>query len=183
MTAYGLYPQFTDRDGYLAWRRVWKATYRDLSVQIRDAKWEHADKQKVGDASYAKKLAYWRAMGRKMMTLLGEAKQRRDRIIAMHAEIADQGFPLDLGDCKNVDFHFNKGHVEFPFLPMWTIRAKGRSYYVREVESDVAWTTRERATGSTKGVLRFSRCLIAIDEHGVAKISGETKNSLTAQPQ
>jgi hypothetical protein len=105
-----------------------------------------------------------------MMALLDEAKLRRDRIIEMQKSINEQGFPLDLGICKNVDFHFNKGNIEFPFLPMWVVKAKGKAYYVNEVEADVPWTTRAKATGSTKGVLRFSRCRIVISQDGVVKI-------------
>lgn len=113
-------------------------------------------------------------MGRKMMALLDEAKQRRDRIIEMQKSLANQGFPLNLGVCKNVDFFFNKGHLEFPFMPMWVVKAKGRSYYVDEVQANVPWTTKAKATGSTKGVIRFPRCNIVIGEDRVARISSAT---------
>ena len=105
-----------------------------------------------------------------MMALLAEATRRRDRILAMQKSINEQGFPLDLGTCKNVDFHFNKGNIEFPFLPMWVVKAKGKAYYVDEVEAAVPWTTKAKATGSTKGVIRFPRCRIEITVDRVAKI-------------
>lgn len=117
------------------------------------------------------KLDQHRGVGKKMMLLLKEAHLRRDRIIAMKKEIEEQPFPLELENCRNVDFHYNKGAGEFPFLPMWTIRVKGKSYYVHEVNATVPWTTRERENGSTKGVLRFPKCSVYIDENGVAKIS------------
>lgn len=170
MTAYNLYPTFTDRDGYVQWRRAWANTYRELSGAILSAKLKAKDGQRTGERKAQAELVHHRAVGRKMMTLLDEAKLRRDRILGMHKEMAEQGFPLDLGPCKNIDFHFNRGHNEFPFLPMWALRIKGQTYYVREVDAEVPWSTRARASGSTKGVLRFTRGHVRIDERGVAQI-------------
>lgn len=180
MTAYNLYPTFTDRDGYVQWRRAWANTYRELSGAILAAKHKAKEHQRTtlfqgADGLHRAtkvqaELVHHRAVGRKMMTLLDEAKLRRDRILGMHKEVAEQGFPLDLGPCKNIDFHFNRGHNEFPFLPMWALRIKGQTYYVREVDAEVPWSTRARASGSTKGVLRFTRGHVRIDERGVAQI-------------
>ena len=185
MTAFGLYPTFTDRKTYKVWRQQWAAAYNRLTQDIREHKIGIGKLVRYGSAPiHTERLAKYRKdiighqnVAKKMMTLLDEATQRRDRILAMHTTIKAQNelFPLDLGECKNIDFHFNKGHIEFPFLPMWTIRAKGRSYYVQEVEFDVPCTTRERATGSTKGVLRFTRGHVMIDNDGVAKITKEGK--------
>ena len=181
MTAFNLYPTFTDRDGYVGWRTAWKATYAGLSAAIKVAKVTAKEHQRVtllqGADGFHKatraqaELRHHRAVGRKMMSLLQEAKDRRDRIIEMMKEIEDQGFPADLGVCRNVDFHYNKGQIQFPFLPMWTLRVKGKSYYVDEVEANVPWTTRARASSSTKGVLRFSKCRIVISKNKVAMIS------------
>lgn len=207
MTAFGLYPTFTDREGYKKWRNEWKLVYKRLSSDILRSKnrvkelnrafdvWNTLFAEKYGGPAFVcagdnfkgmpeeyvalykgqMELLQQRAVARKMMTLLDEAKERRSRIMEMHKQLADQEatFPVDLGECRNIDFHFNKGHAEFPFLPLWTIRAKGRSYYVNEVTFDAPCTTKERASGSTKGVLRFSRGNVMIDKGGKAMISAK----------
>ena len=132
-------------------------------------------------AKAAKALHYNRRVAFKMMTLLQDGKVRRDRIIAMRKEITEQPFPLMIPDVRNVDFHYNKGNATFSFLPMWVIRAKGRSYYVNEVEFDAPCSTKERATGSTKGVLRFRRCSIEIDVEGNARVSQHRSEKMVDQ--
>lgn len=164
-------PNFRTRDDYLGWRQLWRAVHARMTEDLRREKIAVKEAQRAGDPDAAKRqrlLHFNRRVAFKFMTLLGDGHVRRDRIVAMKKEIAEQPFPLIIEDARNVDFHFNKGHVEFPFLPMWVIRAKGRSYYVNEVDFTAACSTRERATGSTKGVLRFRRCRIAIDGVGNA---------------
>lgn len=196
MTAFNLKPKFTDKAGYLQWRGVWSETYKRCQQDILRRKHRVKQCQRalviyraflfsngelptphctvVSNAqaleALQRELIHFRSVGRKMMTLLGEGLARRDRIIAMQAAVAAQPFPLDLGACQRVDFHFNRGHNEFPFLPMWVIRAKGKSYYVNEVEASVPWTTKARENGSTKGVMRFPSCSVEIDSTGVAKL-------------
>ena len=81
-------------------------------------------------------------------------------------------FPLSLSDCKNVDFHFNKKHLQFDFVPMWIVKAKGQTFYVNHVESHAAWTTRETPDHpATKGAIRFKNCSVSISIDGVATIS------------
>jgi hypothetical protein len=111
-------------------------------------------------------------MAFKLMGLLQEAKDRWKRIQSMHAQIAEQmsNFPLVLEDCASVDFHFNKGHNEFPFLPLWVCKTKGKSYYIHHMTADCPWTTRETPEGSTKGMLRFRKCSLHIDENGEATV-------------
>lgn len=167
-------PNFTDRSSYLGWRQLWRITHARLSQDIRRLKVEAKEAQRADPELARKKqreLHFNRRVAYKLMTLLQDGHVRRDRILSMHRELASQPFPLEIGDARNVDFHFNKGHVDFPFLPMWVIRAKGRSYYVNDVDFDVPCTTKERATGSTKGVLRFRRCSIKIDKDGYASVS------------
>jgi hypothetical protein len=167
-------PNFVTRDDYLGWINLWKTVHARLSADIRSAKLAVKEAHRRGDADAGKKqreLHYNRRVAFKLMTLLQDAHVRRDRVRAMQKEVSNQPFPLLLPDVRGVDFHFNKGNVEFPFLPMWVIRAKGRSYYVNEVDFDAACSTRERASGSTKGVLRFRRCSVAIDALGNAKLS------------
>lgn len=126
---------------------------------------EHASTQQ-------RELVQYRAMGRKMMMLLDEAKERVKKLREMEQSIKDQmeTFPLNLGTCGRVEFHYNRGHNDYPQLPMWTIRVKGKSYYVNEVEANCSWSTRERENGSTKGVLRFSKCNVEFTAEGTAII-------------
>ena len=182
MTAYNLYPEFIDREGYLGWRKAWRRQYLELAAQVKERKNHIKERQRSGDAGAAKQqsvLFHYSGVARKMMTLLDEAKKRRDRILTMQADIKAQGFPLDLGVCRAVDFHYNRGHSEFPFLPMWAIRVKGRSYYVEQVDSEVPWTTKGRNSGSTKGVLRFPKCRVSINSDGIAKITLDQKTIST----
>ncbi len=104
-----------------------------------------------------------------MMALLDEAKLRRDRIIEMQKSINDQGFPLEMKS-KRVDFSYNRGHNEFPFLPRWIVKMKGKTYYVDHIDSKVGFNTRELEEGSTRGMLRFNNCLISISADKVATI-------------
>jgi hypothetical protein len=182
MTITAMKPNFTSRDTYLGWRHLWKTVHTRMSVDLRREKIAVKDAHRRGDPDAAKKqraLHFNRRVAFKFMTLLQDAMVRWARIRSMQKEIAEQPFPLMLPDAKNVDFHFNKGHVEFPFLPMWVLRAKGRSYYVHEVDFSAPCTTKERATGSTKGVLRFRRCSIAIDDAGNAVVGEYTGPTAT----
>lgn len=81
--------------------------------------------------------------------------------------------------CRTIDFHFNKGHLQDPTIPMWVVKAKGKSFYVDHVEANAAWTTRETPEASTKGSLRFKNCFLKIED-GIAYITqtdyeGESK--------
>ena len=76
-------------------------------------------------------------------------------------------------------FHFNKGHLTDPTLPMWIIMAKGKTYYVEHVEASVPWTTKETPDNvRTKGALKFKDCLITIDDDNCAHISTLTKSDI-----
>ena len=73
--------------------------------------------------------------------------------------------------CKEVVFHFNKGHLADPTIPMWVIKAKGKSFYVDHVECDRPWTTKETPDNShTKGSLKVKRCYLMIDGENTAHI-------------
>lgn len=66
--------------------------------------------------------------------------------------------------CRCIDFHFNKGHLMDPKIPMWVVKAKGQTFYVNHVESNATWSTRETPEGSTKGSLRFKNCFLKIED-------------------
>lgn len=166
---------FTDRETYVEWRSEWRAEYKALSLEIRQKKVAFKELQRSESNGIYKASTELRSLRHKaheMMKLREAATARRDRILGMHAQLKEQfaRFPLDLGQCKNVDFHFNKINVEFSFMPMWALKAKGQTFYVHNIESAAAWNTQER-TGSTRGVLRFKKCNITIDAMGTAKIS------------
>jgi hypothetical protein len=72
--------------------------------------------------------------------------------------------------CRTIDFHFNKGNLQDPTIPMWVVKTKGKSFYVDHVESNATWSTRETPEGYTKGSLRFKNCFLKIEDN-VATIS------------
>ena len=67
-------------------------------------------------------------------------------------------------------FHFNKGHLVNPEIPMWVLKVKGQSYYVNHVEANVGFSTKESPDNpSTKGSLKFKKVNVEIKD-GDAKI-------------
>ena len=75
--------------------------------------------------------------------------------------------------CKEVIFHFNKGHLADPTIPMWVVKAKGQSFYVNHVDTDgVKWSTKETPDNpATKGSIKFKRVNLKIDEESNANIT------------
>ena len=73
-------------------------------------------------------------------------------------------------------FHFNKGHLADPAIPMWVVKTKGESYYVNHVTCALPWSTKETPDNShTKGSIKIKRCLLTIDEENCASITQLTK--------
>lgn len=179
MAVYGLKPTFKDLKSYKQWRVVWAETYLNLVTRIRTSKKAlHAKQLELGSSDpatilTAHKLRAERVMAYKLNTLLNEAKMRMANITKMKREMTTHhsAFPLTFENCKNVDFHFNKKHLEHDFIPMWIIKVKGSSYYVTHVESMAKWTTRETPDHpATKGAIRFRNCQVSISADGVATI-------------
>lgn len=178
MPVNSLSPKFTNKEGYLSWRATWRTVYRELSKRIRERKHSvkalqrsHSlDGTPCGSAQKDLLLMRWDA--RKMMTLLKDAKERRDRILQMHTDIWEQPFPLEV-DARTVDVFYNRGHNEFEFLPRWVVRANGASYYVDHIDSTIPWSTRELDSGSTKGMLRFRKTHLTISRDGIAKLDAQ----------
>lgn len=199
MSAFGMKPTFTDYAGYKKWRSEWKDLYAQMSQDIRSAKYQvKAVERKLAalgwnfdlswngkatpeqDAVYKQlvklrnELPHKRIMGRKLMGLLEDAKVRWQGIKDMKKGVAEQraSFPLEVGEARNIDFHFNKKHLEFDFIPMWTLKAKGKTYYVDHVDCEVPWTTRETPdNATTKGAIRIKKGMVRIDESGLATIT------------
>ncbi len=168
-------PNFIDRETYLTWRNTWKEAYDTLSSDIRAYKKMVKITQQRGEpsAKLQRELFLKRRDATKMMSLLEDAKVRRDRIVAMHKQITEQGFPLSI-DTRNVEFAFNRIHNEFEFMPRWLIKAKGQTFYVKHVDVNVPFTTRELSNANTKGTLRFKNATVMIDVDGNAQILPKT---------
>jgi hypothetical protein len=180
MAVYGLKPAFKDLAGYKQWRKVWAETYKALVQKIRKNKVKLITLQReLGTQDAATRKAQLilrgeRAMAFKLNSLLTEAKIRMQNITTMKKEIKEHlgQYPVAFEGCKNVDFHFNKKHLEHSFVPMWIVKAKGQSFYVHHVESRATWTTRETPDHpATKGAIRFRSCNVSISADGVATIS------------
>lgn len=75
---------------------------------------------------------------------------------------------------KECIFHFNKGHIADPTIPMWVLKAKGQTFYVHHVDATIPWSTKETPDNpSTKGSLKFRNCVIQIDDQLNAIISAQ----------
>lgn len=75
-------------------------------------------------------------------------------------------------DCDSLIFHFNKKHLQDATVPMWVIKAKGKTYYINHVTADIPWTTKETPDNThTKGSLKFKKCRCLIDENNDATIT------------
>lgn len=69
-------------------------------------------------------------------------------------------------------FHFNKKHIEDPAIPIWVLKARGKTYYVEHVDCSVPWSTKETPQNShTKGSIKINNCLVTIDAENSAKIT------------
>ena len=74
--------------------------------------------------------------------------------------------------CKELVFHFNKGHLTDQTIPMWVLKTKGESYYVHHVDCRLPWSTKETPDNpSTKGSLKIKKCLLTINDLNEATIS------------
>jgi hypothetical protein len=175
-----MHPTFTTPEQYKSWRQTWRALYAHQTKKIRAdrAKLKRMARTNPGaDATrkLQRELHFQSIMAFKTMTLLDSAKQRWARILAMDQQMADQmaSFPLTVENCPMVDFHFNKGSIEFPSLPAWVLKTKGKSYYVHHVDfSATTGTTRETPDHpSTKGAIRFRHCTLTLNADGSARIT------------
>lgn len=173
-SAFGLKPAFTDKDGWKTWRKAWASLYAELASDIRCRKQAVKALQRAGQAAKQQKmLRHDQIVAWKMMTLLDEAKQRWQRFRKARADLAAQfaTFPLDLGECHAIDLHFNKFSLEATDFPKWTIKAKGKTYYIHHITANAPWSTRELEDGPTKGMIRFRKATLAITKDGEAIIN------------
>jgi hypothetical protein len=191
MSVHGMKPQFKDYEGYIAWRSEWRKLYAYASLDIRQSRAkikslskeleEHQDEDGPyeGYAEIAQELRrqqrehpYKKVTARKLLTVLEEAKIHWQNIKNMKKGIKEQfkEYPLEV-ESKNIDFHFNKKSMEHEFIPMWVVKAKGKTYYVHHMECLAGFTTRETPDNpKTKGSLRVKRGTLVIDAEGNAVI-------------
>jgi hypothetical protein len=167
-------PKFTDYQGYSEWRSDWRELYAHASSEVRASKFEIKARQRAGQpvGALIKEHGHKRAIARKLMTALETAKIRWQQIKDMKKGVEEQKkeFPLEV-ESKNIDFHFNKKSIEFDFIPMWVVKARGKTFYVNHMDCLAGFTTRETPEHpSTKGSLRVKRGTLSIDAEGNAVI-------------
>lgn len=175
MSVYNMKPYFVDAQSYREWRSGWLELYTVVSMDNRTSKLKIKSLQRSGEPTRttAKEMKFKSITARKLMTVLDEAKIRWNNIREMKKGLEEQkaSYPVTLPECKNIDFHFNKIAIEFPFMPSWILKIKGKSYYVIEVEANIPFSTRLKETGSTRGVIRFKRATAYISKDGIATLT------------
>lgn len=73
--------------------------------------------------------------------------------------------------CKELVFHFNKGHLVDNTIPMWVVKTRGQTFYVDHVVSSASWSTKETPDNpSTKGSIKFKNMFLEIDAENTAFI-------------
>lgn len=78
--------------------------------------------------------------------------------------------------CKDIVFHFNRGHLADPSIPMWVLKTGGETYYVNHVDAECSWSTKETPNNpATKGSLKFKKCILNIDDKLNATITNYIK--------
>ncbi|RYD45276.1 MAG: hypothetical protein EOP83_30950, partial [Verrucomicrobiaceae bacterium] len=158
MSFENMHPKFGTIAEYREWRKNWTILHKDHTRRIRAKRKALRASQRAADnfplgprplseamRKVQSELVIERAMGHKMMTLLKDAKLRAQRIYEMKKSIVEQNaaFPLTI-EAPSFDFHFNKISLEFPFMPMWTVKTRGKTYYVDHLDfSQANGTTRE----------------------------------------
>lgn len=186
MSVHGMQPQFKDYAGYQEWRSDWRELYAHASSEVRQSKNSIKNLQRELTSSpdnseetreqlkaMMREHGHKRSIARKLMTALETAKIRWQKIKGMKKGIQEQfkEFPMEV-ESKNIDFHFNKASMEFDFIPMWVVKAKGKSYYCHSVVSSIGFSTRETPDHpSTKGSIRFKKGILSISSEGHATIT------------
>jgi hypothetical protein len=199
MSVNGLKPNFTDINGYKAWRKQWNTVYQELSARIRKQKQVLRSAQQrysqtglatgpiarvhdqvvahsANHTSLMREMAKRKSMtvnAHKLNTILNEAKIRMGNITKMKKEMTAhlEQFPIRIDACDRVDFHFNKKHLEYSWIPMWVLKTKGKTFYVHHVNALCPWSTRETPDNdATKGSIRLRNCSLDIDALGVATL-------------
>lgn len=144
--------------------------YSELSREIRGHKLHIKHRQRRG-LVIRKEVIRLRILSDKAKSIMDHKRRSKE----LRKQLLDhiEQFPIEVL-AKTVDVHFNRISNEFSFMPMWTIRAKGKSYYVHHVDISCPFSTRE-TDGSTRGMLRFKNCKLVIDPSGNAIIQEQNR--------
>lgn len=169
------HPKFNTREEWIKWRQEWRQSYKKMSSEIRDMKYKVKDlmKNKKYAGNEQKKLVYMRRAAHKMNTALKKAKEEASKLKKSLEELQEQlsSYPLSIVGAKEVIFHFNTMHLRNPNVPMWVVKAKGKTYYVRHVDAHLPWSTKETPDSRhTKGSIKFKNASVTINEEAVATI-------------
>lgn len=71
----------------------------------------------------------------------------------------------------SITFSFNKASIADPTVPPWTLKAKGQTFYVKHVDANCPWSTKETPENPhTKGSLKFTHADLTIDDDNCATI-------------
>jgi hypothetical protein len=199
MSVNGLKPTFTDINGYKEWRKQFNNVYQELARRIRQQKKALRTAQQryrntavaAGPiarvhnqvvAHSANHTAMMREMEKrksmtvnayKLCTLLDEAKKRMAGITQMKKDMNTHlaQFPIRIEECDRVDFHFNKKHLEYSWIPMWVLKTKGQSFYCHHVDARCNWSTKESPDNPhTKGAIRLRNVSLTINAAGEATL-------------
>ena len=163
---------------YLDFYKIWKSGISQLNCEIRKSKNLIKNRQRANlpTSLLQRKLVFRRIMARKMYQLLEEAridgKQRRESELALKQELKQ--YPIKISNCRDVIFHFNKGFLFNPAIPMWVLKTKGKTYYVNHVDTNgVPFSTKETPEhNSTKGSIKFKNVDLEIDKDANAYLTG-----------
>ena len=78
---------------------------------------------------------------------------------------------IEIQNCDEVIFHFNKAHLTNQDIPPWVLKTKGQTYYVKHVRCNAAWSTKETPDNShTKGSLKVKKVDVIINEDGLCTL-------------
>lgn len=75
---------------------------------------------------------------------------------------------------REVVFHFNKGHLKDPSIPMWVLKVKGQTHYVEHVDfKSIDFSTKETPDNpTTKGSIKC-KGYVYIDSNNHALVTGD----------
>jgi len=79
---------FTNKEEYLAWRAEWKATYKELSAEIRTLRKQWRAEGSDHDISTHRALFSKRALARAMLTLRHASKKKAQELYLAEKEAA-----------------------------------------------------------------------------------------------
>ena len=81
--------------------------------------------------------------------------------------------------CDEAVFHFNKGHLADSAIPMWVVKAKGKTFYINHMDCTVPWSTKETPDNpATKGSIKVKKCLLTIDDNNCATLAPLTDKDI-----